>query len=178
MAKLTGARPDSRSVLDIEAADRVAVDVVLINPGVLGIGVLGRPRIREQIAAHVRREVPEDVELFLHVEYLVPERAEESAAQIPVSAADPKIQRRREVRMRASDDRAVGKRYCSVAVHVPELDSSRSSAALYGVRSNIGSVPEQAVSLVAVERANGLADLVDDLVSEPRGYRAIEEVLL
>ena len=91
--------------------------------------------------------------------------------------------------MRAADDRAVIERNLSVAIHIAELDATRRRTVLAvggafpgrgicDVRSRVGGVTEISVGDVAVECADRLADLIDDLVAESRRDRSEEEVLI
>src|ERR687891_135059 len=64
---------DVRSVLDVEAADRPAAVIVLVETRVPRVRVLGRPRVIEQVPSDVRVELAENVEFLLILEDVVPE---------------------------------------------------------------------------------------------------------
>ena len=90
--------------------------------------------------------------------------------------------------MRTADDGAVGQRDQAVPIHIFEPDAARGGSILAGsgvgptashwqMGIRVGRIPEVAVRHQPVERADGGAHLVDDLIPEPCGDRTVEEVV-
>src|SRR4029078_8773575 len=117
------AQPGVRSVLDVVAAQRVAVEIVHVELRILGVQVVRSPRIRQQILLDVRVELAEHVELHLILEDVVSIRSEHGGAQIEVYATESEIQAAGEIRVRTSDDCPVVEVDLPVAVDVDKLDS-------------------------------------------------------
>src|SRR5439155_23953580 len=77
-----------------------------------------------------------NLELHQMLEEIVPVRSKHSLAHIEISAARSKVQTGREFGMRTSNDRPVVEIHNSIAIHVLELDASRSCPTLARIGAN------------------------------------------